>query len=69
MEAALDEVELQQREFEDKEGVLLRFLDKALKEHKTHVETEVKDVFIYALDQYKRHLEEIEARDINALKR
>jgi hypothetical protein len=40
-----------------------------MKEHKTHTEIKEKDVFLYALDQYKYHLEEIESRDINALKR
>ena len=69
IETCLDEFEMQSKEFEDKEGVFCRFLEKLLQDHQKNIEKDPQDVYLLALEIYKRHLKELEARDISTLKK
>jgi hypothetical protein len=62
-------VELEKSEHQEQDGVLLRFLEKILADHQKNVEQESKDVYSYSLICYKDHLNDIESRDVNALKK
>lgn len=66
---ALDNLDLQSHEACDKENMIMSFIDKLIQDHKKNRDREPQDVFLLALGVYKRHLKELESRDIISLKR
>lgn len=66
----IEELELNVNDFKDKENQYVNFMAKLIADHhKNVVEGEVRDVYTMALDLYKTHLQEIEVRDVNTLKK
>ena len=53
----------------EQEHQLFDFFDKVLKDHEKFAKEEQQEVFKYALSSYTAHLQDLEKRDINALKR
>ena len=68
----MDEFEMSMREFRTKEGQYVEFMGKMVEDHHKNVtanEGQQQDVYSMAMELYKTHLKDIEARDLSTLKR
>ncbi|CDW82569.1 UNKNOWN [Stylonychia lemnae] len=66
---ALEDLEIQFRQCDDKETVLISFVDKLIEDHKRALSTESTDVYLLSLSNYRNHLKELEQRDVGNLKK
>ena len=67
VERAHNDLELQMREFYDKESQYFKFMLRLSQEHRKSLDKQQVEVFGYALVMYRTHLEELEKKDIDAL--
>jgi hypothetical protein len=65
----LDDLEVQEAEINDREAVILQFVEKLIQDHSKALKQEAADVYSLSLDKYKVHLKELEQRDIQTLKK
>ncbi len=47
----------------------MKVMDKMLQDHQEKSKCEPKDVYLMAMSLYSKHLQELETRDINSLKK
>ncbi len=54
-------------EFNDRETVLMRFMDRLIADHQKAIGHDSTDVYILSLEHYKNHLIDLEKKDIGTL--
>jgi hypothetical protein len=61
----LEDLEVKAASHSTKESEIMAFMDKMIQDHEVKVKAKPQDVYLLSLDLYKRHLQDLEARDIS----